>query len=77
MVSKGPRGKTAEKGAERGGMGGTGGGLQAGALYGPTGRMEVVGPVGKGTLHPHAHDKAVMTKLWDVSEKATEFSWEV
>jgi hypothetical protein len=39
--------------------------------------MEFVGPVGKGTLHPHAHDKAVMAKLWDMSEKATAFNWEV
>ena len=45
------------------------------ALYGPTGRMEAVGPVGKGTLNPHAHDKAVMTRLWHVSEKAVGFEW--
>ena len=47
------------------------------ALYGPTGRMEVVGPVGKGTLNAHAHDKAVMERLWDVSEKATDFTWNI
>ena len=47
------------------------------ALYGPTGRMEAVGPVGKGTLNPHAYDKSVMTRLWDVSEKATGFTWEL
>jgi hypothetical protein len=47
------------------------------ALYGPTGRMEAVGPVGKGTLKPHAYDKPVMTRLWEVTEKATEFSWEI
>ena len=47
------------------------------ALYGPTGRMEVVGPVGKGTLNAHAHDKAVMERLWDVSEKATDFTWDL
>jgi len=45
------------------------------ALYGPTGRMEAVGPVGKGTLNAHAYDKAVMTRLWDVSEEATDFKW--
>lgn len=33
------------------------------ALYGPTGRMEAVGPVGKGTLNAHAYDKAVMSRL--------------
>lgn len=45
------------------------------ALYGPTGRMEAVGPVGKGTLNAHAHDKAIMTKLWNESEKAVGFEW--
>lgn len=52
-------------------------GLEQRALYGPTGRMEFVGPVGKGTLHPHAYDKAIMTKLWDLSEKVTGFNWRV
>lgn len=47
------------------------------ALYGPTGRMEAVGPVGRGTLNSHAHDKAVMSKLWDVSEEATGFRWSI
>ncbi len=47
------------------------------ALYGPTGRMEAVGPVGKGTLNAHAHDKAVMTRLWEVSEKAVGFEWKL
>jgi len=47
------------------------------ALYGPTGRMEAVGPVGKGTLNAHAHDKAVMTRLWDESEKAVGFDWKL
>ncbi|WP_045390140.1 SDR family oxidoreductase [Falsirhodobacter sp. alg1] len=45
------------------------------ALYGPTGRMEMVGPVGRGTLNTHAHDKPVMTRLWDESEKAVGFNW--
>ena len=47
------------------------------ALYGPTGRMEAVGPVGKGTLNAHAHDKAVMTRLWEESEKAVGFDWKL
>ena len=38
------------------------------ALSGPTGRMEAVGLVGKGTLNAHAHEKAVMSRLWEVSE---------
>ncbi|MEM1235941.1 MAG: SDR family oxidoreductase [Pseudomonadota bacterium] len=52
-------------------------GLEQRVLYGPTGRMEFVGPVGKGTLHPHGHDKRVMERLWDVSEEATGFRWEL
>ena len=47
------------------------------ALYGPTGRMEAVGPVGKGTLNAHAHAKAVMTRLWDVSENAVGLDWKL
>ena len=37
--------------------------------------MEFVGPVGQGTLEPHAHDKAVMVKLWERSEQDTGFTW--
>lgn len=77
LMSKSPMVQTAEKGAYPEVMCATESGLEQRALYGPTGRMEFVGPVGKGTLHPHAHDKTVMAKLWDVSEKATGFSWNV
>ncbi len=45
------------------------------ALYGPTGRLEAIGPVGKGTLNPHAYDKPVMIRLWVVTEKSTGFNW--
>ena len=47
------------------------------ALYGPTGRMEAVGPVGRGTLAPYADDKVVMERLWERSEKETGFSWTI
>ncbi|WP_375280899.1 SDR family oxidoreductase [Pseudooctadecabacter sp.] len=47
------------------------------ALYGPTGRMEMVGLVGKGTLNAHAYDKAVMSRLWDASEEAVGFEWKL
>ncbi len=50
-------------------------GLEPRALYGPTGRMQWVGPVGQGTLEPHAHDTAVMKKLWSRSEQETGFVW--
>lgn len=45
------------------------------ALYGPTGGMEAVGPVGKGTLNAHAYDKAVISQLRKVSEKAVGLEW--
>lgn len=44
-------------------------------FYGPTGRSYWTGPVGECELESHAVDKAVSKKLWDVSEKATGFSW--
>ena len=47
------------------------------ALYGPTGRMETVGPVGEGTLNAHAHDKSVKTRLWEVSEEAVGHEWQL
>lgn len=75
LMSKSPMVQTAEKGAYPEVMCATENGLQERALYGPTGRMDFVGPVGKGTLNAHAYDKPVMEKLWDVSEKATGFSW--
>ena len=75
LMTKSPMVQTAERGAYPEVMCATEDGLEQRALYGPTGRMEFVGPVGKGTLHPHAYDKPVMSKLWDVSEKATGFTW--
>jgi len=45
------------------------------ALYGPTGRMESTGPVGKGTLNPHAYEKPVMERLWALSEEKTSLNW--
>jgi NAD(P)-dependent dehydrogenase (short-subunit alcohol dehydrogenase family) len=77
LMTKSPMVQTAERGAYPEVMCATEDGLEQRALYGPTGRMEFVGPVGKGTLNSHAHDKAVMSKLWDVSEQATGFGWSV
>ena len=71
LMSLSPMVQSAEKGAYPEVMCATADGLKQRALYGPTGRMEWVGPVGKGTLEPYAHDKAVMEKLWDRSEKET------
>ncbi|MEO1544198.1 MAG: SDR family oxidoreductase [Pseudomonadota bacterium] len=75
LMTKTPMVQTAERGAYPEVMCATENGLEERALHGPTGRMEAVGPVGKGTLEPHAYDKAIMAKLWDRSEKETGFSW--
>ncbi|ASP19802.1 3-oxoacyl-ACP reductase [Antarctobacter heliothermus] len=75
LMTNSPMVQTAEKGAYPEVMCATEDNLEQRALYGPTGRMEFVGPVGKSKLNPHAYDKSVMSKLWDVSETATGFSW--
>lgn len=75
LMTNTPMVQTAEKGAYPEVLCATESGLEERALYGPTGRMEATGPVGKGTLEPHAYDKAVTARLWDVSENATGFNW--
>ena len=40
-------------------------------FYGPTGRSNWVGPVGAHEIKPHAKDKVVAKKLWEISEQAT------
>ena len=78
LMTKTPMVQTAEQGAYPAIMCATEDALtEQRALYGPTGRMEAVGPVGRGTLAPFAYDKAVMEKLWDRSETATGFRWTV
>ena len=77
LMSLSPMVQSAEKGAYPEVMCATEDGLEKRALYGPTGRMEWVGPVGKGTLEPYAYDKAVMVKLWDRSEQETGFRWDI
>ena len=77
FMSKTPLVQTAEKGAYPEIMCATEEGLEQRALYGPTGVMQMGGPVGKGTLNPHAYDKATMEKLWRVSEEATGFRWDL
>jgi len=76
-MSLSPMVQSAEMGAYPEVMCATQDGLEQRALYGPTGRMEWIGPVGKGTLESYAHDKAVMSKLWVRSEKETGFRWDL
>ncbi len=44
-------------------------------FYGPTGRSNWVGPVGAHKIEPHAKDKAVAKKLWELSEAETGVQW--
>ena len=45
------------------------------AFYGPTGRSNWVGPVGAHHIEPHAKDKGVAKRLWDLSEEETGVKW--
>ncbi len=49
--------------------------LEQTAFYGPTGRNNWVGPVGAHELKPHAKDRAVAKRLWDLSEDMTGVQW--
>ena len=49
--------------------------LDQSGFYGPTGRNYWTGPVGDCKLEPHAKDKPVMGRLWEVSEKVTGLEW--
>jgi len=51
--------------------------LDQSGFYGPTGRSNWVGPVGAHQLKPHAKDKAVAERLWEVSEEATGLKWNI
>lgn len=75
LMKLSPLTQSAEKGAYPQLMCATESDLDQSGFYGPTGRSNWVGPVGEHKIKPHAKDKAVATKLWDVSEKVTGFKW--
>mgnify|MGYP000135281538 CR=1 FL=1 len=75
LMSMTPLVQSAEKGAYPEVMCATEENLNQKAYYGPTGRMNWTGPVGECELKPHAKDKVVAGKLWEVSEKATNYKW--
>ncbi|MGC6529924.1 MAG: oxidoreductase, partial [Candidatus Puniceispirillaceae bacterium] len=77
LMMKTPLVQTAEQGSYPSLMCATKDGLEQRALYGPTGFIQFVGPIGRGTLNAHAYDKPVMEKLWSVSEEKTKFSWKI
>ena len=72
-----PMVQSAEKGSYPEVMCATEDDLKERAFYGPTGRNYWTGPVGECKLEPHALDKAVMEKLWDLSEKETNMQWKL
>ncbi|CAM4175811.1 SDR family oxidoreductase [Zobellia roscoffensis] len=70
-----PMVQSAEKGAYPELMCATEPGLDQERFYGPTGKNYWTGPVGECKLEPHAKDKPVMEKLWELSEKETGITW--
>jgi len=71
IMSWSPMVQSAEKGAYPEIMCATEGNLKQQAYYGPTGRMNWVGPVGECKLEPFVLDKETAVKLWTVSEEQT------
>ncbi|MEO9477043.1 MAG: SDR family oxidoreductase [Cyclobacteriaceae bacterium] len=72
-----PMVQSAEKGAYPELMCATEPELDQAGFYGPTGRNYWTGPVGECKLEPHAKDKAVAERLWDVSEEAIGQKFEI
>jgi len=70
-----PMVQSAEKGSYPEIMCATEPNLDQKGFYGPTGRGYFKGPVGKCKLEPHAVDKVVSKRLWEVSEKAIGINW--
>ena len=70
-----PMVQSAEKGAYPEVMCATEPDLDQEGFYGPTGKNYWTGPVGECKLEPHAKDKTVMKKLWELSEKETGVKW--
>jgi NAD(P)-dependent dehydrogenase (short-subunit alcohol dehydrogenase family) len=43
------------------------------SYWGPTGFMEIKGPPGRARIAPHGSDAASAARLWDVSQKLTDY----
>lgn len=63
--------QSAEKGAFPELMCATEDNLNQKAYHGPTGTMQWTGPVAECKLEPFVYDKAIASKLWEVSEEKT------
>ena len=77
LMKLSPLVQSAEKGAYPQLMCATESNLDQSGFYGPTKRMNTVGPVGEHKLEPHAKDKTVAKKLWELSEKETGIKWNI
>lgn len=77
LMKLSPLTQSAEKGAYPQLMCATEMDLDQKGFYGPTGRSNWTGPVGAHPIEPHAKDKEVARRLWDVSEKAIGQKFEV
>lgn len=75
LMKLSPLTQSAEKGAYPQLMCATETNLDESKFYGPTGRNNWVGPVGAHQLEPHATNKIVSEKLWELSEKETKVKW--
>lgn len=77
LMKLSPMVQSAEKGAYPELMCATEPDLDQSRFYGPTGKNYWTGPVGECKLEPHAKDKAVAKRLWEVSEQATGVQFKV
>ncbi len=77
LMTLSPMVQSAEKGAYPQLMCATEPDLDQSGFYGPTGSGYWTGPVGECKLEPHAKDKSVAERLWEVSEQATGQKFEV
>jgi len=77
LMKMSPLTQSAEKGAYPQLMCATEPILDQNDFYGPTGRSNWVGPVGAHKLEPHAKDKTIAKRLWELSEKETGIKWNI
>ncbi len=75
LMTLSPLVQSAEKGSYPELMCATEPNLDQKGFYGPTGRNYWAGPVGECELEPHAVNKPVAKKLWKLSEKETDCTW--
>ena len=77
IMSLTPMAQSAEKGSWPEVMCATENNLKQQAYYGPTKRMDMVGPIDQCQLEPHVLDREIAQKLWELSEKETDCKWRI